>query len=75
MITIDKYYKRVQEMSEERGDFIALEDGYVYFWPTRQLGALNSAELRIIADILDGKNRKWDAQVVKELTKLEEKHD
>lgn len=46
------------------GDFITLEDGYVYFWPARDsLGAISAAELRVIADLLDEKNKPWDEEV------------
>lgn len=64
-------YKRIKIMSEERGDFCPLEDGYIYFWPNRQCGAISSSELRILADILDDKNKAWDEQVTADLKILE----
>ena len=67
--------KRIERMSTERKEFVTLEDGYYYFWPDKSLGALAPAELRILADILDERNKAWDTQVHKDLAKLEVNHD
>lgn len=48
---------------ERTEDFVALECGYVYFWPKRPVGAISAVELRLIADILDEKNAAWDKSV------------
>ena len=60
-------YERISTMSAKRADFVALEDGYYYFMPNPPIGAISAAELRILADILDEKNKAWDTQVRKEL--------
>ena len=62
MSAYDKLRARIEKMSEERRDFITLEDGYIYYWPSGQ-GALNAADLRILADILDTKNAAWNEEV------------
>lgn len=62
-------------VAQERNEFVTLEDGYVYWWPTLQAvqhpgggttgggGALSAHELRAIADELDRRNAAWDAQI------------
>ncbi len=51
-------------MAHERGEFMALEDGYQYYWPSRNpehIGALSASVLRELADELDRLNADWDA--------------
>jgi hypothetical protein len=43
-------------------DLVTLEDGFIYFWASRN-GALNSQQLRQIADELDKRNEKWQKQL------------
>jgi hypothetical protein len=66
---------KTADIVSERGEFATLEDGYVYFWPhmaavrhadgsyTGGGGAIAAHELRAIADELDRRNAKWDAEV------------
>lgn len=54
--------ERIIKMADERGDFLALEDGYIYFDPTVR-GAMGSHTLRLMADELDRRNAEWDAKV------------
>ena len=42
--------------------FVTLEDGFVYFWASRE-GAVDSQQLRQIADELDKRNEKWAKQI------------
>lgn len=53
----------IRAAAEAYGDFVCLEDGYVYFYPGLPRGAMSSCDLRILADILDEKNAEWDAIV------------
>ena len=48
-------------------DLIALENGYVYYWPTTNCGAYSSACLRSIADRLDELNEEWDDTIQSEV--------
>ena len=50
-------YKRIQIIAEGNKEFVTLEDGSVYYWSRQQGGALSASELRILADILDEKNK------------------
>lgn len=59
-----EYKQELIKIAEE--DFGYLEDGYVYYFPTKrinQLGALQSHDLRIIADELDARNQARDEEV------------
>ncbi len=47
--------KRVIDLVESRGEFLKLEDGFLYFDP-RGSGALAAHHLRWIADELDRRN-------------------
>jgi hypothetical protein len=56
----------------ERDEFVTLEDGYVYWWPTHEHvkhsdgsmtgggGALAAWQLKTIAEELDRRNAEWD---------------
>lgn len=60
---------------QERGEFVMLEDGYMYYGPKYDAhqhpdgswsgggGVLAAHELRAIADELDKRNAAWDAIV------------
>lgn len=54
---------------EEFSDFITLDDGYLYYEPKPDCGALSAWALRVIADELDRRNASWDAQVREALGK------
>lgn len=49
--------------SDEHGDFVTGDDGFVVFWPEGQRGAFEAWHLRIIADELDRRNAPWAAQI------------
>lgn len=53
--------KDIIELAEERGEFVKLEDGYVYWYPKG--GAISSYRLRAMADELDRRNADWDKTV------------
>ncbi len=38
-------------------DFVALEDGFFYYWPKTNLGALSEYDLKNIADLLTWVNQ------------------
>lgn len=66
MTTNEEDRQRCLAISEERGDFVTGEDGYVVYWPdlrSRSLGALAAHHLRWLADELDRRNAEWDAVV------------
>lgn len=42
---------------QERGDFVTLPNGSVYFWPTKNDGAYSSDDLKIIANEIDRRNK------------------
>lgn len=53
---------------EEAQEFVTLEDGFVYFWPSRPPrynGALSAWHLRLIADELDKRNAPLQAEIDK----------
>lgn len=54
---------RIIAMTDERKEFIHLEDGYLYFAPDGSHGALSPWALRALADELDRRNAPWDAQI------------
>lgn len=58
---------RIIELADERKEFVALEDGYSYYWP-KEGGALSTNDLRVLADELDRRNAPWD-KVVKDYFK------
>jgi hypothetical protein len=60
--------RRIIAMLDARNEFGPLEDGYIYYWPSPNMGALASYQLRVIADELDRRNAEWDAQVQADLT-------
>lgn len=47
-----------------RQEFVTLEDGSVYFWPTGSPhGAMSAWDLRLIADEIERRNRALDARL------------
>jgi hypothetical protein len=55
---------RTLRITEERGEFIHLEDGFLYFAPTNSpYGAFAAHSLRALADELDRRNAPWAAQI------------
>lgn len=41
---------------DEDGDFVQLEDGFVYYWPSGNKGCISAHDLRLIANELDKRN-------------------
>ena len=70
MARLDDYTKHVIAKCYEYDEIVPLEDGYQYFW-IKNRGALSANVLRIIADELDRRNKKWDEQVQREFSKGE----
>ena len=72
--------KNLIQLIVDRDEFVTLEDGYVYWWPTLKVvkhesggttgggGALSSETLRTIADELDRRNAEWDKQIQEDLS-------
>ena len=65
--------RRVIAMLDARNEFGPLEDGYIYYFPSPNMGALASYQLRLIADELDRRNAEWDKHVQTDLAALAEK--
>jgi hypothetical protein len=55
------YEQRILEMAKQ--DMVTGEDGYVVYWPSENRGSWSAHHLRIIADELDRRNAKWDAEL------------
>jgi hypothetical protein len=69
-----KYAKLLISKVDERKEFSYLEDGFLYYFPSGN-GALQSHELRIIADELDKRNKEWEEKVTKDLEELYSKEN
>jgi len=55
-------------------DFITLEDGFVYYWPSGS-GGLSEGDLIVIADELRKRNAEWNTRIVRYFTSpLEVEH-
>lgn len=53
--------KQVIRISDERKEFTRGDDGFVYWWPDGSPhGHLTAHHLRLIADELDRRNKKWN---------------
>ena len=50
------------KMADELGEFIYLEDGFLYYDP-KSSGAISAHQLRTIADELDRRNKNWSDQI------------
>lgn len=53
--------QRRMSLLDARKSLVTGDDGYVVFWPTSNVGAYTSYDLREIADELDKRNASWDA--------------
>lgn len=62
--------ERLINIVEERGEFGPLEDGYVYYFPLADGGALSAWQLRAIAAELDRRNAGWDGFIKTELAEM-----
>ena len=56
----EKRRERVLHLANEREEFLPLEDGYCYWFPSAGNGGLSSADLRILAEELDRQNEQWN---------------
>jgi hypothetical protein len=65
--------QQLEKILADRSEVFRLEDGFFYYEQIRP-GAIGSGELRLIADILDDKNREWSAEVEKGLRESNHKH-
>ena len=59
----DALEQEIIEKSQERGDFVTGDDGFVIFWPEGQRGAFEAWHLRAIANELDRRNESWLKQM------------
>ena len=61
--------ERIIQIAEQRGEFAKLEDGYVYWWPSKDAsGALSEDMLRALADELERRNAVWHAEICRVLS-------
>ncbi len=59
------------ESGTRLGEIDYLEDGYLYFWPTKdRAGAWSEHVLRAIADTLYELNKEWDRKVRDDIGKF-----
>jgi hypothetical protein len=58
---------RVLRIAHQRKEFFLDVDGFVYFWPEKNIGHLSSNQLRWLADELDRINAPWEKQIEEEL--------
>lgn len=60
---------RIIQIADERGEFVRLEDGYLYWWPSKDAsGALSEDMLRALADELERRNADWHAEICRVLS-------
>ena len=50
------------KMIDKRGEFVYLEDGFLYYAPEGK-GCISAHELRTIANELDKRNKAWEEQI------------
>lgn len=62
MSRADEDRARCISVSQERGEFGCLEDGFVYYFPSKG-GAIAAHQLRWLADELDRRNEEWQQQI------------
>lgn len=53
----------VVNTAESRREFDMLEDGFYYWFPTPNMGGMQSHHLRWLADELDRRNSAWQKQI------------
>jgi len=49
------------------GELLMMEDGFWQWFPAQRPGYIPSTTLREIADIVDARNKDWEATIQKEL--------
>lgn len=54
---------RIVQIADERGEFVYLEDGFLYYAPEATGGCIAAHELRALADELDRRNKAWEDQI------------
>jgi len=73
----EKMKSRILDVETQRNSFVTADDGYVVYWPPsgEQVGRgyQTAEELRLLAEILDEKNKAWDEEVHRELSKKDYK--
>lgn len=67
---VKEHRERVLAKCDEFGEIGPLDDGFRYFW-IRNRGAMSAADLRVIADELDRRNKDWQDQIDRELTMMD----
>lgn len=53
---------RIIQLADERGEFVYLEDGFLYYEP-KGFGVISAHNLRELADELDKRNAKWQEEI------------
>ncbi|MAT51434.1 MAG: hypothetical protein CMK32_09660 [Porticoccaceae bacterium] len=62
MDRLAQHRARIIEMCDKYDEIGPLDDGYQHFW-IKDRGAMSAADLRVIADELDRRNKAWDDQI------------
>lgn len=61
---VEKERLRIIQVVQDDGSFVTDADGFVYYWPTdERKGHLGAHHLRWIADELDRRNDKLNAEI------------
>ena len=73
---VKEHREKVIASCDENNEIGPMEDGFQYFWGKKQYGAMSAADLRVIADELDRRNKGWEEQINRDLSRLisKEKH-
>jgi hypothetical protein len=66
--------KDIIKMADDLKEFVTMEDGFVYWWPSSQ-GTISSHDLRTLADELDRRNEVWQIQLNDFFNDLEKKQE
>jgi hypothetical protein len=59
----DTERQRRISLLDARKSLVTGDDGYVIFWPTSNIGAYTSYDLREIAEEIDKRNKEWDDSI------------
>ena len=59
----EEYAQKIIKAADSRSEFVTDVDGFVYWYPLRDNGNLSAAQLRVLADELDKRNKRWQQDI------------
>ena len=68
MDRIREHRERLIANCDKYNEIGPLDDGFHYFW-IKDRGAMSAADLRVIADELDRRNKDWQEQIEQDLSR------